>query len=109
MGGEYYAHYSDSPRIYWDRFARRADMGIKDKLIALGDLPQQRSVMTLRGMTELLVENCLGVSGYDEDFITLSVYGSRVTVSGTPLMLESFGMDGVKITGKIHSLSFEEE
>lgn len=84
-------------------------MGIKDRLIALGDLPQQRSTITLHGMTELLVENCLGVSGCDEDFITLAVYGARVTVSGTPLMLESFGMDGVKITGRIHSLSFEEE
>ena len=84
-------------------------MGIKERLIALGDLPQQRSTIILHGMTELLVENCLGVSGCDEDFITLAVYGARVTVSGTPLMLESFGMDGVKITGRIHSLSFEEE
>lgn len=83
-------------------------MGIKDKLIALGDLPQQRCAMTLRGLNELLVENCLGVSGYDESFITLSVYGARVVVSGTPLVLESFGTDGVKITGKIHSLTLEE-
>lgn len=84
-------------------------MGVKDKLIALGDLPERRCAMTLRGLNELLVENCLGVSGYDESFITLCVYGARVVVAGTPLVLESFGANGVRITGKIHSLTLEEE
>lgn len=83
-------------------------MGIKEKLIELGDAPR-RSIITLRGLSELLVENCLGVSGCDEDVITLSVSGASVTIAGTPLMLESFGADGVKITGRIHSLTFEEE
>ncbi|MGN1119022.1 MAG: YabP/YqfC family sporulation protein, partial [Oscillospiraceae bacterium] len=57
---------------------------------------------------ELLVENCRGVSGYDENFITLQVYGMNVTVAGAPLMLESFGAQGVRITGRIHSLTLEE-
>lgn len=83
-------------------------MGIKDKLIALGDLPQRRSEITLRGLNELLVENCLGVSGYDESFITLAVYGAKIVIAGTPLVLESFGAHGVKITGNIHSLTLEE-
>ena len=83
-------------------------MGIKEKMIYLGEMGERRSTITLRNGTELLVENCRGVSSFDDNFITLSVYGLQVTISGTPLMFESFGVDGVRITGKIHSLTLEE-
>ena len=83
-------------------------MSIKEKLINLGEAGERRSSITLLNGNELLVENCRGVSGYDENFITLQVYGMSVTVAGAPLMLESFGAQGVPITGRIHSLTLEE-
>ena len=83
-------------------------MSIKDKMISLGEAAARHSTITLRNGNELLIENCLGVSGCDDSFITLKVYGLSVTVAGAPLMLESFGAEGVRITGRIHSLTLEE-
>lgn len=83
-------------------------MGIKDKMIYLAEAGERRSMITLKNGNELIVENCHGISGCDDNFITLSVYGMDVTVAGAPLMLESFGADGVRITGKIHSLTLED-
>lgn len=83
-------------------------MSIKEKMIYMAEAGDRRSVITLRNGNELLVENCCGVCGYDDNFIRLSVYGMNVTIAGTPLMLESFGADGVRITGKIHSLTLED-
>ena len=83
-------------------------MSVKEKMLYMAEAGERRSVITLRNGNELLVENCRGVSGCDDNFITLAVYGMNVTVSGTPLMLESFGAEGVRITGRIHSLTLEE-
>ena len=84
-------------------------MSIKQKLIYLNKTNKHHNTITLRDGNELVVENCRGVSGCDDNFITLSVYGMELTVAGTPLILESFGTDGVRISGKIHSLTLEEK
>ncbi len=83
-------------------------MGVKDRLIALEDSSRAHSTLILRDGEELYVENCRCVRGCDDNFITLSVSGMDIKVSGAPLTLESFGAYGVKITGKIHSLTLEE-
>lgn len=83
-------------------------MNIKERVTALDDLPHRHSTITIRDGREIYVENCRCVCGCDDNFITLSVYGMKIKVSGTPLILESFGSEGVKISGKIHSLTMEE-
>ena len=83
-------------------------MNVKDKLIAIEAAAARHSTITLHDAGELYVENCTCVKSCDDSFITLCVYGMDITVAGTPLVLESFGVDGVKVTGKIHSLTLEE-
>ncbi len=83
-------------------------MGVKDRLIALEDMARAHSTLILRDGAELYVENCRCVSACDDNFITLTVSGMNIKVCGSPLTLESFGAYGVKITGKIHSLTLED-
>ncbi|MCH5205473.1 MAG: YabP/YqfC family sporulation protein [Oscillospiraceae bacterium] len=89
-------------------------MGIREKLIEFEELSQKKCTVTLvtdgglRNGAELCVENCRCVKNCDDNFIVLSVFGMDIHVSGAPLVFENFGIGGVKITGKIHSLTFEE-
>lgn len=89
-------------------------MGVRDKLIEFEENTGRKCTVTLTtngGLSagaELIVENCRSVKGCDDNFIVLSVYGMDIHVSGTPLIFENFGIGSVKITGKIHSLTFEE-
>ena len=84
-----------------------------EKLIALEELSARECVITihLRGNTEqaeIYVENCRKILSCDDEFITLGICGAEVRVSGTPLILENFGVGGVKITGKICSVDFSQ-
>lgn len=89
-------------------------MGVREKLIALEELTARKSTVTvstdggLRNGAEICVENCRCIKELDDNFIVLSVYGMDIRISGTPLCLENFGVGSVKITGLIHSLTFEE-
>lgn len=89
-------------------------MGIREKLIELEDQAMKKCTITvttdggLQNGSELRVENCRCVKSCDDNFIILSVYGMDIHISGTPLILENFGIGSVRVTGKIHSLTFEE-
>ena len=83
-------------------------MNIKERAAVLDDLPHRHSTITIRDGREIYVENCRCVCGCDDNFITLSVYGMNIRISGTPLILESFGAEGIKISGRIHSITMEE-
>lgn len=87
-------------------------MGVREKLIEFEESQGKRCTITLtaeNGKTaELAVENCRCVKNCDDNFIVLSVYGMDIRVTGAPLELNNFGVGSVRITGKIHSLTFEE-
>ncbi len=89
-------------------------MGIKQKLISLEEQSWKKSTLTFTvngtsvNNAELCVENCRCVKSCDENFVVLSVCGMDIQISGTPLILENFGAGSIKINGKIHSLTFEE-
>lgn len=87
-------------------------MGVREKLIEFEENQGKRCEITLVTVsgksTELTVNNCRCVKNCDDNYIVLSVYGMDIRVTGAPLELENFGVGSVKITGKIHSLSFEE-
>jgi len=89
-------------------------MGIREKLIEFEEQAQKKCTITLtvdgglRNGAELQVENCRCVKTCDENFVVLSVYGMDIHISGTPLILENFGVGSINIRGKIHSLTFEE-
>jgi sporulation protein YqfC len=84
-------------------------MSIKEQLISLEDSARRHTTITVCDNKELYMENCRCVRNYDDNFITLSSLGLNVKISGAPLVLENFGTFGVKITGRIHSLTLEEE
>ncbi len=88
-------------------------MGVRERLIAIEELAAKKSTVTfsLNGELksgELCVENCRCVKELDDNFIVLSVCGADIRVTGAPLCLENFGVGSIKITGFIHSLTFEE-
>ncbi len=90
-------------------------MGLKNSLLQFEEQASKQCTITLvskngyRGGAELFVENCKCVKSCDGNFIALSVFGMDIKVVGEPLVLENFGVNGVKISGVIHSLSFDED
>lgn len=89
-------------------------MGVKEKLIALEEMASRRCTVTLstdgglKNGAELCIDNCRCIKELDDNFIVLSVSGMDIRISGTPLELCNFGVGSVKITGSIHSLTFED-
>ena len=89
-------------------------MGIREKLIEIEEMASRKCTITLTtdGSTqkdfELRVDNCRCIKNCDDNFVILSIYGMDIHISGTPLILENFGAGSVCVTGKIHSLTFEE-
>ncbi|MBQ9948338.1 MAG: YabP/YqfC family sporulation protein [Oscillospiraceae bacterium] len=82
-------------------------MGIKDTLIRLGEYRGEAQTLIF-GNRELCIENCRCITACDENLAVLRMEGIDIRVTGTELMLENFGAYGVKLTGRIHSLTFEE-
>lgn len=89
-------------------------MGIREKLIELEELASRKCTITittdggLQNGSEIRVDNCRCVKSCDDNFVILSVYGMDIQISGAPLILENFGVGSVRVTGKIHSLTFDE-
>lgn len=87
-------------------------MGVKNGLIGLEDRISGECTITLvlnpNGNTELFAENIRSVLHCDENFLTLRAYGSEIRISGAPLIFDTFGAQGIRISGKIRSLSLED-
>lgn len=83
-------------------------MGIKERLIRLGDIPVEHCELRLIDDAELYAQNCLGITHCDENIIEFENYQRRVVVTGTELVIENYGVMGLKIIGKIHSVTMEE-
>lgn len=87
-------------------------MGLRAKLINLEEQAARECTVTIKIVggkeREMYVENCKKIASCDDDFITLGVFGANIRISGVPLVLENFGVNGVKISGKITSVELEE-
>lgn len=91
-------------------------MGLKQRLTAMGELPWKHSIITITDGCDLCAENCTAVVGCTADTagseIVLKIRCSGadrlMRVSGSDLLLESFGAYGVRITGNITGVGFIE-
>lgn len=83
-------------------------MGIKERLIRLGDIPVEHNEIRLVDDTELYAQNCLGITHCDENIVEFENYRRKITVTGTGLIIENYGASGLKIIGNLHSLTMEE-
>lgn len=87
-------------------------MRLRDKIIGLEEQAARDCTITVQihggREREIFVENCRKVISCDDEFITLGIIGANIRVSGVPLILENFGVGGVKISGKISSIEFAE-
>lgn len=87
-------------------------MSLRDKIIGLEEQAARDCTITVQihggREREIFVENCRKVISCDDEFITLGIIGANIRVSGVPLILENFGVGGVKISGKIISIEFAE-
>ena len=87
-------------------------MSLRDKIIGLEEQAARDCTINVQihggREREIFVENCRKVISCDDEFITLGIIGANIRVSGVPLILENFGVGGVKISGKISSIEFTE-
>ena len=82
-------------------------MGIKETLIRLSETPSE-ALISITGNKEICADNCRCVTACDENLAVLRMKGFDLHIVGTQLTLENFGAFGVRLTGSIHSLTFEE-
>lgn len=82
-------------------------MGIRNALIRMGDNIGEAAV-TLYGSSELCAENCRSITACDENTAVLRMRSQDIRIVGTGLTLENYGAYGVRITGRIYSLTLEE-
>ena len=101
---------------YKDKIQGGVDMGLKQRLTAVGELPWKHSVITINDGCDLCAENCtavVGCTGGDassEIVLKIRCNGTDrlIRVCGGDLLLESFGAYGVRITGNISGINFIE-
>lgn len=57
----------------------------------------------------VVIDGCLKVISYDENYIKLLLCSCTVEVYGLGLTMQNFALDGVKIKGNITSLDFSKK
>ncbi|MGN0688435.1 MAG: YabP/YqfC family sporulation protein [Oscillospiraceae bacterium] len=82
-------------------------MGIKETLIKFSEAPAEANV-AITGNTVLRAENCICITACDENIVELRLKDLSLRIIGSGLVLENYGAYGVKLTGVIHSLTYEE-
>jgi sporulation protein YqfC len=65
------------------------------------------SILTVTGRRELVLENYKGILSYEEDQIQIQTKEGRVCVSGKGLRVAYYTDEEMKLTGRIHQISYE--
>lgn len=69
---------------------------------------QRHSNLLICDNREITVENCREITSYDENSIELKLAKNIVKVVGLDMKMRNFTSEGVIITGKIQSITFED-
>ncbi len=77
------------------------------KFEKLKNISRRHSYIYISDNTCLNVEYCHSVLKLEEERIVLRLAKSYVTIIGLKLSMKNYGYKNVKIYGKIHSISFE--
>ncbi len=68
----------------------------------------RHSLIQISDNTKLTVEECKEVVMFDENTVKLRISAGTVTITGLDLKMRNFSERGVIITGKLHSVGFDE-
>ncbi len=71
------------------------------------DLSSLRSMITISGNSEVLIENCRQVNECNDIRCSVVASGDLIDVWGAELSLSSFSNGSVAVNGKIQSLNIE--
>ena len=87
---------------------------MKDKVEHLAyklDLPAEAltgaAKLTVTGRRQALIENHRGIINYDENTVTVSCEGYRLSIRGDDMRLEGMNDNDMLLTGRILSVEFE--
>lgn len=89
----------------------RKQLSLYDKLQTLPEVFEQlsgHSYIQLLDHNELSVEGCAGILEYEENIISMRLRKINCTITGLSLSIENFSNGNIVITGRFHSISFEE-
>jgi sporulation protein YqfC len=65
------------------------------------------AIITVTGRRELVLENYKGILSYEEDQIQIQTREGKVCVSGKGLRVAYYTDEEMKLTGRIHQISYE--
>lgn len=74
----------------------------------LKEKTRNHSYITLKDNRSIELECCKRITRFEDNIIELEIPCGSVKIIGIELKFKTFGYDSVKITGKIHSIGFEE-
>lgn len=69
----------------------------------------RHSLIQIYDDSKLTVEECKKVLLFDENTIILELFFGSIEIVGLDLKMKNFSDSGVIITGKLHSVKFEEK
>ena len=70
---------------------------------------KRHSFLTIEDNRSIDIEYCAEVMKFEEEQIVLRLAKSYVRIIGTELSMRNYAYDNVKISGKIYSVTFEEQ
>ena len=71
-------------------------------------LSVRHSFLQITDNKKLVADDCRGVELFDENTVVLEMPFGSIRINGLDLKMRNFSEHGVVITGKIHSVGFEE-
>lgn len=82
----------------------------RESIVESLELPQDlllgRTILTMNGNRELLVENHRGILDYNETEITVLSKEFKLLVSGSGISIDYYTKDTIKIRGKFSQIQF---
>ena len=69
----------------------------------------KHSYMQFTDNIEIVIDRCAGIISYDENIIILLLVNNTINIVGTELKLQNYSVEGVIVSGKIHSIEFGEK
>ena len=81
---------------------------MSDKYEKIKNSVIRHSLIQISDNKKLTVEECKEVMMFDENTVKLQLSFGTITINGLDLKMRNFSDRGVIITGKLHSVGFDE-
>ena len=82
--------------------------GLSEKFDKLSESTVRHSMIQIKDNNKIIVEECKEVILFDENTVKLRLSFGTVTINGLDMQMRNFSERGAIISGKLHSVGFDD-